>query len=446
MTTSDPNSTMAVSRPRALGLAYAKLWSAGSVSYLGDGIYYTALPLLAASLSRDPLIVATVQVAGEAPWLLFALPAGALVDRWDRRRVLWIADAYRSLVVTALAVAIVAGWTSIAVLGATGFLLAIGGTLFNPAALSIVPAIVSREPDRLERANGRLAAAQTIGEHFLGPPVGGVLFSLAHSVPFLAEAVSFAVSSALIASIRGRFASTTHHAQGPARSAGKRPSLRGEIVEGLRWLAGHRLLRALAVMVAIASLAFSAWSSIMVLFAQDRLGLGAVGFGLLWTGVAAGSLFGGLLAGRLGRTFGESRLLLLSATSFGATTLGIGFTASPWVAGILLGVLGLALTVWNVVVISLRQAIVPDRLIGRVNSAFQQLSFGMLPLGSALGGTLGRTLGLRAPFLISDVTLLVIAALAVPVLTARAIQAARASASRPDSGDAALPGVSRSRR
>jgi MFS family permease len=123
-------------------------------------------------------------------------------------------------------------------------------------------------------------------------------------------------------------------------------------------------------MNAITSLVFGAWTAIMVLFAQDRLGLGNVGYGLLWTGVAAGSLLGSLLTTRLSRLLGQRRLLLVSATTFGATTLGIGASTSPWVAGALLAVLGLTLTAWNVVVISLRQAVTPDRLVGRVNSSF----------------------------------------------------------------------------
>jgi MFS family permease len=421
--------------PPRLGSAYAKLWTAASVSFVGDGVYYTALPLLAASLTRDPLGVAAVEVAGHLPWLLLALPGGALVDRWDRRRVMWLADAYRALVVAALAAAIVAGWASIPLLGAAGFLLAVGGTIFNPASMSIIPAIVSREPARLERANGRLAAAQTIGEHFLGPPAGGLLFSLAQPLAFAANAVSFAVSAVLIASIRGRFApaagrgSAPYQARGRAQAdvAGPRPrvSVRAEIGEGLRWLAGHRLLRALAIMAAISSLGFAAWSAILVLFVQDRLGLGAVGFGLLWTGVAVGALLGSLVAARLSRRFGAGRVLIVSAVLFGATILGIGVSASPWVAGALLGVLGAALTVWNVVVVSLRQRITPDRLVGRVNSAFQLLSMGMLPLGAALGGVLARTLGVRAPFLISGVVLLVMAVVAMPVVTARSVDADR---------------------
>jgi MFS family permease len=433
-------STAATSRSRRLGVAYAKLWTAASVSYAGDGIYYTALPLLAATLTRDPLRVAAVDVAGQLPWLLFALPAGALVDRWDRRRILWLTDAYRGLVLAALAVAVVAGWASIPVLAAAGFLLGTGGTLFTPASLSIIPAIVSRERARLERANGRLAASQTVGLHFLGPPAGGALFSLARSVPFVADAVSFVVSAAALASIRGRFtpdAGPLAHGPAPAgvadagqpgdhpQSVGSR-RLRVEIVQGLRWLAGQRLLRMLALMNATTSLAFGAWTAIMVLFAQDRLGVGNLGYGLLWTGVAAGSLLGSLLAARLSRVVGQARLLIASAVAFGVTTLGVGAsTTQAWVAGGLLGTLGLALTVWNVVVVSLRQAIVPDHLVGRINSNFQLASMGMGPLGAALGGILGRALGLRAPFFITGAVLLLMAAAAIPVITTRAIGALR---------------------
>jgi MFS family permease len=373
--------------------------------------------------------VATVEVAGQLPWLLFALPAGALVDRWDRRRVLWLTDAYRALVMVALTAAILAGWASIALLGAAGFLLAIGGTLFVPASMSIIPSIVSRDQARLERANGRMAAAQTSGVHFLGPPTGGALFSLARPVPFLADALSFAVSATVLTGIPGHFRPAPEHDQDERQRqlAGTRLRLRVEILQGLRWLGGHRLLRTLALMNAASSLAFAAWTAILVLFAQDRLGVDNLGYGLLWTGVAVGSLLGSVLATHVSRRLGPGRVLTASAAAFGATTIGIGATTNPWLAGALLATLGLALTVWNVIVVSLRQAIVPDRLVGRINSTFQLLSMGMLPLGAALGGILGRALGLRAPFLITGAALLVLTLLAAPVMTTRAIEAARAA-------------------
>lgn len=420
-TASSPAASPAKSvRPERLGPAYAKLWSAAAVSYMGDGVHNTALPLLAATLTRDPLLIAAVEVAGQLPWLLFALPGGAMVDRWDRRRVLWLVDAYRGLVVGALAVAVVAGWASIPALGVAGFLLTTGGTLFNPASMSVLPAVVSRDPARLERANGRLAAAQTMGWHLLGPPLGGVVFSLARSVPFVVDAVSFGISSAVLASIPGRFAPSRDTPEAGGR-------LWTQILAGLRWLAGHRLLRTLAVVAAIQQLGIAAWSSIMVLFAQERLGLGNIGFGLLYSGVAVGSLLGSLFATRLSRALGGATVLRASGVALGAASLGIGLLLNRWAAGSLLGAIGMALAGWNVVAVSLRQAVVPDHLQGRVNSVFQQLSVGMLPLGAALGGVLGRALGLHAPFLIGGAVMLAAALLAVPVITRRAIDAARAA-------------------
>jgi MFS family permease len=162
--------------------------------------------------------------------------SGALLDRWDRRRVMWTVDAARFAVVGGLAVAVLLGEASIALLGIVGFLLGTGQTLVDTGSHSILPALVSRDPERLERANGRLVGTQVVTQELAGPPVGGFLFSLSAWTPFAVDAVSFAAGSALVASIRGHF--------GPAAedlgSGRRRTSLRTEIAEGLRWLAGHR--------------------------------------------------------------------------------------------------------------------------------------------------------------------------------------------------------------
>jgi MFS family permease len=162
-----------------LGHGYHKLWTAAALSTLGDGVFLTALPLLAATLSRDPLRISLVAFAGWLPWLLFGLISGALVDRWDRRRVMWTVDACRCALIGLLAVAVLAGWASIPLLASVGFLLGIGQTLFDNATQSLIPALVSRDTQRLERANSQLYGAQTVSQSFAGPPAGGVLFSLA---------------------------------------------------------------------------------------------------------------------------------------------------------------------------------------------------------------------------------------------------------------------------
>ena len=159
------------------GPDFVKLWLAQGVSNLGDGVYLTALPLLAATLTRDPLPVSAVMFAEWLPWLLFGLLAGALLDRWERRRVMWMVDAARLVVVGSFAAAVLAGWASIPLLMATGFLLGTGQTLVDTASQALIPAMVSRDPGRLERANGRLAGTLMVAEQLAGPPAGGFLFS-----------------------------------------------------------------------------------------------------------------------------------------------------------------------------------------------------------------------------------------------------------------------------
>lgn len=243
-----PNTDHQASAPKVrvrLGRNFAKLWLAQGVSNLGDGLYLTALPLLAATLTRDPFTVSAVMFAEWLPWLLFGLLSGALLDRWDRRRVMWMVDAARLVAVGGLAAAVLTGWASIPLLMLTGFLLGTGQTLVDTGSQALIPALVSRDPGRLERANGRLLGTQMVTQELAGPPAGGFLFSVANWIPFAVDAVSFGVSSALVAAIPGRRA-----APGSTLAPGRRTSLRAEIAEGLRWLFAHRVLRAMAVLVA----------------------------------------------------------------------------------------------------------------------------------------------------------------------------------------------------
>jgi len=398
---------------------------AAAISTLGDGVCLTALPLLAATLSRDPLRVSLVAFASWLPWLLFGLLSGALVDRWDRRRMMWTVDACRFVVVGALGVAVLAGWASIPLLATIGFLLGSGQTLFDNAAQSLIPTLVSRDTQRLERANSQLYGAQTVGQNFAGPPAGGALFALAASVPFLADAVSFAASSTLIATIRGSFAP-----QRPVGTAAEEPraSLRADIAEGLRWLVGHRLLRVLAVMVGMMNLAVMAGEAILVLFAQEELGLGSVGYGLLLAGFAVGGVLASLIATQLSRRVRSGTLLVAVTFVEAAAWAVFGVGSNAWLGGAMLALVGGGSTVFNVVGVSLRQAIVPDRLIGRVVSTQRMVGFGAVPIGALLGGVVGRTLGVRAPFLLGAAILTASGLLALPVVNNRAIQAARIAA------------------
>jgi MFS family permease len=406
------------------GSGFAKLWGATAVSNVGDGVYATALPLLAASLTRDPLLVSLVSFAEWLPWLLFGLLSGALLDRWDRRRVMWTVDAARFAIVGGLAVAVLMDQASIALLAAVGFLLGTGQTLVDTGAHSILPALVSRDAQRLERANGRLVGTQVVTQELAGPPVGGFLFSLTTWLPFAVDAVSFAAGSALVASIRGHF--------GPAPEElapdGRRTTLRSEIAEGLRWLAAHRVLRATAAMVAVVNLLAAGGSAIMVLFAQELLGLDAVGFGLLLSGSAVGGVLGSLVAARSVAAVGTARIIVGTMIVSALAFLAFGLSSDPRLAGVLFGIVGFMTVVFNVVMGALRQALTPDRLLGRVISAFRLFSYGTVPFGSLLGGALARSFGLRAPFLAAGIVIPVVALLCLPAINTRTIAEARAAA------------------
>jgi MFS family permease len=387
-------------------------------------MYLAALPLLAATLTRDPLAVSVVTVASWLPWPLFALPAGAMVDRLDRRRVMWTVDATRALVVAALAAAVLAGWASIPLLAVAGFLVGAGQTLVENAAQAMVVAVVGRDPRRLERANGRLVASLTVGQQLAGPPLGSAAFAVAAWLPFLADAVSFGASAALVATIPGQF-----HPDATPEPDPSRRGLRGEITEGLRFLFGHRLLRAGVLLVSASNLAFMAGEAILVLFATEELGLDGRGYGLLLAAVALGGLPGSLLAHRIAERVPPGPLIVGGVLAGAVAMAGFGLATDPWLAGAAYAATGFVWGVWNVTLLSLRQAIVPDRLMGRVVGAIRLIGFGSIPVGALLGGVVARELGLRAPFLGGAAVLAVAALAAAPVVTTGAIRAARVEAS-----------------
>ena len=287
-------------RTRGLGPDFAKLWTASAVSNLGDGVTLVAGPLLAASLTRDPRLVAGLVVAQRLPWLLFSLVSGALVDRLDRRRVMVTVDAARSVAVGLLGLAVLADAASLPLLYAVFFALGTAETLFDNAAVSILPAVVPRA--QLARANGRLLGAQMVANELVAPPLGGLLFATAAAVPFLLDAGSFAAAAAMAAAMGGRF--RVERPEGAAPT-----TLRAEIAEGVRWLARHRLLRILAVAIALMNFTLSAALSIFVLYAQERLGLGPVGYGALLASLAVGGITASLVAARIIGWLGPATVL-----------------------------------------------------------------------------------------------------------------------------------------
>ncbi|HYB47387.1 MAG TPA: MFS transporter [Streptosporangiaceae bacterium] len=281
-----------------LGRCYWRMWWGNAISSTGDGAFVAALPLLAVAITKDPRLVSVVTAAMFLPWMGLSLPVGALVDRYDRATLMWRAQAGQAAVVAVLAILIVFGQAQIAVLAVAGFCLGSAEVVFSNAAQSVLPALV--RPELLPKANGSQQISLTVGESFLGPPVGSLLF----------------------------------------------------------------------------------------------------GYGFLLAVSAVGSVLGGLVCPLLTRRLGILPSLVIGGGMDAAVFVGIGLAPGPAVAAVMLAGQGFAVTMWNVVTISLRQRIVPSALLGRVNSVYRMLGWGLMPIGALAGGFVAHAAGLRAPYIV----------------------------------------------
>ena len=408
-----------------LNREYTKLWTASTISNLGDGVTLVAGSLLAASLTRNPALVAGLTFAQQLPWLLFSLVSGALVDRLDRRRLMATVDLFRVGVIGVLGLAVLGGWASLPLMYAVYFLIGTAETLFANASLAILPSVVSKES--LERANGRLFAAELVANDFAGRSLGGILFAIAAAIPFLLDAGTFAASAALILTLRGSF-------RVEKSEASLRTTLLAEIAEGLRWLLGHRLLFTLAIMLGAGNLTFSATFSVLVLFAQDVLGLGGVGYGFLLAAASVGGFFGSLLAERIGGWLGTGRALFLAMLVQGPVFAVIALSTDLFVVGAVFAVGELVAFAWNVLTFALRQTLVPDELLGRVTSAYRLVGVGSGAFGAMVGGFFAREWGLAAPFWFAAIVMMVVAFASVPFVNNRTVSTARSCSGISSSG------------
>jgi MFS family permease len=377
----------------SLGRPFWSFWTAASLANVGDGIRMAAFPLLAASLTASPAGVAAVAAAQALPWLITGLAAGALADRRGARALLAWADAARVVVLAVLVAGVLAGWASLPLVVLASFLLGVGETVRDTAAQTAVPALVPAP--LLERANGRLVAGEIVGNEFVGPPVGAALFVAGAALPFAVNGASLALAVLLVLSLPLTLAARPAAPATPAAGTGVRA--------GVRWLVRHRELRAMILACAAVSAADSAWFAILVLYARDVLGAGALGFGALLATGALGGLLGSFAADRLVAGTRHRAVLAWSlAVTAGAPAL-LAVTARLWAAVLVVVLTSGSFAVLNVTVVSLRQRIVPRELLGRVVAAGRTVSFGAAAAGALLGGALAATGGLRAPFLVSGV-------------------------------------------
>ncbi|WP_298836016.1 MFS transporter [uncultured Roseobacter sp.] len=386
--------------------SFRLLFSATAVSNLGDGVSALAFPWLATLITRDPALVALVAFATTLPWLLFSVPVGVLVDRYDRRLLMVRADLFR-LVLTCGVISLIFSVPAfppdgdplvyILALSALGMLLGTAEVVRDNAAQTVLPSVVAKS--ELETANGQLWSVEQVMGSFVGPPLAGLLIALAVPAPFALDAVTFGVAALLVWCIAI-----------PQRPDPPRRKIWPEMVEGWQWMRGSTTIFRLAIMLGFINGISVMAMTILILFSQEVLGLSAAQHGIMMAFGAAGGVLGGVLGPRIIARIGGQRAVIIALVLICLPFVILSLTASPLVAAGALFIEVFSALMWNIVTVSYRQRRIPDALLGRVNALYRFFGWGMMPVGALLGGwivtlaepSLGRELALRLPFMFAS--------------------------------------------
>ena len=431
---------------KKLGSSYWKLWTATAISNLGDGISGVAYPWVASAVTRSPLLIAAAGFASRLPWLIFTLHAGVITDRFDRRKLIVAMDTARGIL-TLIVGAIVflnkdslpslnelssitdleTNWPLYITLLITAFLFGLAEVLRDNSAQTLMPSVV--EADNLEKANGRLWSAESLTNSFIGPPLGSFIIGIAIYLPFFVDAGSFFVAVALIASISGSFKPIQEKPR-------EKINFKSEIKEGFRWLWSHDLLRPMAIILGALNLLGTMVAATFILYTQEVLNTSVFVFAVLGTAGAVGGIAGGLIAPKISEKIGSgpSLWLALAMGPIGAVIIG---TTSAWqIVWVVLLFQSFFGVLWNTITVSLRQRIIPTRLLGRVNSVYRFFGWGSIPIGMFLGGGVvtlaqyfvSREMALRTPYFLGAGLGVLLFIFAAPRLTTKAIEQARTEA------------------
>jgi MFS family permease len=372
--------------PARLGRSFRWLLGSSWVTNLGDGLEIAAGPLLIASQTRDPRLVAMALLLQRLPFFLFGLYAGVLADRLDRRRLVVVVNLLRAAVLVGLSVTIGTGGVDVVIVLVTVFLLGLAETFADTTTSTLLPMMVDKTD--LGVANARIMAGTLTANQLVGPPLGAALFAAGMVFPFAVQAACVALGALLVS----RIVAT------PAPAKIDRSHVRRDVVEGLRWLWGHPPMRTLAITITFFNITFGAAWSVLVLLAIERLGTGEVGYGLMLTALALGGVLGTVSYGWLERRFSLADMMRAGLIIETITHLVLATTTTPWVAMAALFAFGVHAFVWTTTSTTVRQRSVPNEFQGRVASVYLMGVFGGLVVGAALGGVIAARWGVTAPF------------------------------------------------
>lgn len=427
---------------KKLPASYQKLFTANILSNLGNGVSAVAYPWIASSITRSPILLSIIGLMATMPWLVFSLPAGVFIDRFARRSVIVFTDLIRGVITVVVALSIWGNESTIHIvknvtkitlihthiglyilLLVATFLLGCAEVLGNGASQTFIPLIV--DTGQLETANGRMWTAESLMNNFIGPPLASLLLAASVFAPLMFDGASFFASAGFI----GLIASSMIKKQ---EISAVKPDFRAELKEGLSWLWHHPFLRPLAFILGSINGLNALGFSVFILFAQEDLHTSVLTFGILSTGAAFGGALGGFLSGRIIKKFGRAMILKVVILGAPIFLTAMAFSTAWELVWFISAVEMFFAILWNVVTVSMRQEIIPDRILGRVNSVYRFFALGSQPIGALIGGLavtislhlFSRGFALRIPMLLGAFLGLIVAYYALPRLTQAKIEEA----------------------
>ena len=376
-----------------MGPAFNRLWASSLVSNLADGVLMVAAPLLAITLTDSTVLISAIGAMVMLPWLLFAMPIGVMVDRVDRRFILAGSNAIRSVVIGAVALGIATGHMTIYWLIFSGFIIGVCEVATDTTAHSLIPQILDEE--HYEKGNSRLQISETVIQGFIGSPLSGFLYAIAIWLPFFINSIGYAVATLFALLIPIQFSQDVR----TDTPNDTKPSYIKDIKFGIRYLYNQKVLRRLVLTTATIGVCYSAGTATMVLFIIKELELSPQYFGVVLSIQGVGALLGAIVAPQASKRFGRSIIMTLGITSSSVVLLLQGFATNIYIFVALATFGGFAISQWNILLMATYQRIIPNELYGRIHGTRRTLVWGMMPIGSLLGGVLDH-FSLRLPMLI----------------------------------------------
>ena len=370
--------------------AFNRMWASSIISNLADGVMLAAVPLLAISLTDSPVLISLIGAMVMLPWLLFAIPIGAIVDRVDRRYIFAGANASRSVVVGVLALLIALDHVTIFWLLAAAFIIGVCEVAADTTAQSLIPQIL--EEKDFEKGNSRLQISETVIQGFIGAPISGFIYAAAIYLPFFINSLGFAISALLALTIPVKYLQDI-------RQEGEEKTERRFVADmkfGIAYLFNQKVLRRLIVTTATIGLCYAMGSATMVLFIIKELGLQERFFGVILAIEGVGAILGALVASRTSSKFGRSKVMTFAIIASSAVLLIQGFSPNIYIFVALATFGGFVISQWNILLMATYQTVIPKELYGRIHGTRRTLVWGAMPLGSLLGGVLAN-FSLRLP-------------------------------------------------